>query len=71
MDNTKNRSIFGVEYIHVENAAEIIGLKKKTLESMALKSEITATKIGRSWFFTESSIKDYLQEKTVIGVARA
>lgn len=70
MDNTKNRLIFGVEYIHITNAADLMGLKKKTLENMVLRKEITATKIGRSWFLTEPNIKDYLQEKTVIGVAR-
>lgn len=70
MEDQENRSIFGVKYIHINNAANILGLKKKTLERIILVGEITATKIGRSWFLTESNIKDYLEEKTKIGVVK-
>ena len=48
-----------------------MGMKEKTLENRILNGKLTGTKIGRSWYVTESNIKDYLNEMTKIGTATA
>lgn len=71
MDEQKNRMIFDTKYIHILNAAEILGLKKQTLEKKALNGKISSTKIGRTWYFTESNLKDFLEESSIIGINKA
>lgn len=71
MDESKNKDIFGTKYIHISNASLIMGLKSKTLENRILTGKLTGTKIGRSWYLTESNIKDYLNEMTKFGTATA
>lgn len=71
MDESKNKKIFDTLYIHISNVSLIMGLKEKTLENRVLNGKMTGTKIGRSWYFTESNIKDYLNEMTKIGTATA
>lgn len=71
MDTSKNKNIFGTIYIHLSNASIIMGMKEKTLENRILNGKLTGTKIGRSWYVTESNIKDYLNEMTKIGTATA
>lgn len=71
MDESKNKKIFDTLYIHISNASLIMGLKEKTLENRVLTGKMTGTKIGRSWYFTESNIKDYLNEMTKFGTATA
>lgn len=66
-----NRLIFGVEYMTTRNAAKILGVTPGSILRWVLNGEITGTKIGKNWFFTESNLKDFLAEKTRIGVARA
>lgn len=63
--------IFGVKYFSVEHVSIMFGgVSTQSINNWALTGKITATKIGKFWYFTEENIKDYLSEKTKIGVAR-
>lgn len=62
--------LFGKKYLSANYVSNLLGgISTQSINSWALNGKITATKIGRSWYFTEEGIKDYLTEKTVIGVA--
>ena len=63
--------IFGTKYFSVEYVSKLFGgVSTQCINQWALKGLITATKIGKYWYFTEEDIKDYLNEKTKIGAAR-
>lgn len=70
MKEQKNRLIFGVEYLTTRNAAQILGVTPQSVARWILQGELTGTKIGKNWFLTESDIKDFLTEKTKLGVAK-
>lgn len=62
--------IFGKKYFSVEYVSKLFGgVSTWSLNQWALNGKMTATKIGKYWYFTEENIKDYLSEKTQIGVA--
>lgn len=62
--------IFGVKYLSAEYISNLLGgISTQSINNWALKGKITATKIGRAWYFTEENVKDYLSEMTRIGVA--
>ena len=44
-------------------AAPAVGIHYKTLERMARKGEVPATKLGRSWMFRLSVLSDWLDRK--------
>ena len=71
MTKQENRLIFGVEYLTTRNAAQILGVTPQSVARWVLQGELTGTKIGKNWFFMESNLKDFLAEKTKIGVAKA
>lgn len=71
MTKQENRLIFGVEYLTTRNAAQILGVTPQSVARWVLQGELTGTKIGKNCFFTESNLKDFLAEKTKIGVAKA
>lgn len=62
--------IFGVKYLPAVMVANLFKVTPQSVTRWALFGEISGTKIGKFWYFTESNIKDYLNEKTKIGVAR-
>jgi len=63
--------IFGIKYFSVEYVSRLFGgVSTQSINKWALTGQITATKIGKFWYFTETDIKDYLGEKTKIGVAK-
>lgn len=63
--------IFGITYFSVDYVSKLLGgISTQAINRWALRGEITSTKIGRNWYFTEGDIKDYLSEKTKIGVSR-
>lgn len=70
MNEQKNRLIFGVEYLTTKAAAEILGVTPQSVARWVLQGELTATKIGKYWYLTESNIKDFLTERTKIGIAK-
>jgi len=71
MSEKKSKSIFGVEYLTTKATAEILGVTPQSVARWVLQGELTATKIGKNWYLTESNIKDFLTEKTKIGVAKS
>lgn len=71
MTEQENRTIFGVKYLTTKNAAKILGVAPGSVARWILNGELTGTKIGKNWFLTETNIKDFLNEKTKIGVARS
>lgn len=71
MTRQNNRLIFGIEYITTQNAAKILGVTPQSVARWVLQGELTGTKIGKNWFFTETNLKDFLAEKTKIGIAKA
>ena len=63
--------IMGTKYFSVEYVSKLFGgISTQSINQWALKGLITATKIGKYWYFTESNIKDYLNGKTKFGTAR-
>lgn len=63
------RDILGVEYLTQKDVAEMLGKTRQTIGRWIAKGELTATRLGRDWLIRPESIKEYLNEKTQIGVA--
>ncbi|MBT4306207.1 MAG: hypothetical protein HOA61_01890 [Bacteroidetes bacterium] len=48
------------DLISLSEAAEISGFTSRHLRHLCSSQQLWAKKLGRSWFTTEKSIKDYL-----------
>jgi excisionase family DNA binding protein len=48
-----------------EEAAKLLRISEKTLDKLVARGEINSTKIGRRRIFTESHIKQYIENNEV------
>lgn len=54
------------ERIRVARAASILGIKSRTVQSMALRGELPgAAKIGGLWTFNENALRKWIEDRTV------
>jgi excisionase family DNA binding protein len=64
MDNSTNeRPITEERWLRASAVAKILGLSKKTLNSLLNSGEIPAKKIGHHWRIPESGLREYLEKK--------
>ena len=47
----------------IEETAELLEVSKRTITTYLRDKRIQAQRIGRRWYFTEESIKDFIQGK--------
>jgi len=53
-----------IERVPIERACEILGLKSRTIQKMALRGEIPgAVKFGRRWTFNEERLRQFVRDK--------
>lgn len=67
---TPDINILGIEYFSQKKVAEMFKTSRQTIGRMIRRGELTGTKKGREWIIKPESIREYLQEKTSIGVAK-
>ena len=61
--------LLGVEYLTQKAVADMLGKSRQTIGRWIRAGELTATRLGRDWLIKPESIKEYLNEKTQIGIA--
>ncbi|MDE5062977.1 helix-turn-helix domain-containing protein [Acetobacter tropicalis] len=57
--------------IDAQEVASMLGVPKRTIQSMAQRGEIPAAKVGRRWTFSRSRIQDWVMEKENKNLCRA
>ena len=55
-----------INYYNVSEVSKLVGLSETTIRNYFKSQLIPAKKIGNSWFTTDSSIKEYLQNNNLI-----
>ncbi len=65
----QTRNIFGKDYIPKSVVARMFNVTTQSLGRWIREGRITATKIGRDWYFQEKDIENYLAERTRVGIA--
>lgn len=63
-------NILGVEYYSQKLVSQMFQVSRQTIGRMIRRGELTGTKKGREWIIKPESIREYLQEKTSIGIAK-
>ena len=49
------------DYMDTREAAELLGITRKSVARLAAEEKITATKIGRDWWLLRQSVQAYLE----------
>ena len=44
-----------------EQAAELLGITRKSVARLAAEEKITATKLGRDWWLLRQSVQEYFE----------
>ena len=60
------REILGIVTYTTEEAAEILGVTKRTLMTYLKTGKMVASKIGGHWAITEKQLKDYVNKYSVV-----
>lgn len=60
------REILGIVTYTTEEAAEILGITKRTLMTYLKTGKMVASKIGGHWAITEKQIKDFVTKRSVV-----
>jgi len=49
------------DYMDTREAAELLGLTRKSVARLAAEEKIIATKIGRDWWLLRESVHEYFE----------
>lgn len=49
------------DYMDTREAAELLGITRKSVARLAAEGKITATKIGRDWWLLRQSVQEFFE----------
>ena len=53
-----------IKYLTIEEVAEILRVNKRTVYRLAVKGEIPAIRIGKSWRINFAELEEFLKKET-------
>lgn len=60
-------TIDGMEYVSVEEAAEITGYSEQYIRRLLRQGKVEATKKGYMWWVSLASLKEYKRQMDILG----